>query len=199
MFLISRNNFLKTFLLKSFIIILLLTGISTNAAQNNQVKILTLLQNNEKQLQTLLARVEYLQDNYAVLVNHINDLKTEVAREKQKNSNLQNEINSIKTQMNADRKQVQKSLDNVVDKVAQETTKAINSAVKTTNTQQIKSTNSQNEPSASGEFHEYKVQPGATLSAIAKAYDVSVSSIRSANNLRGDMIRAGQILYIPKN
>jgi LysM repeat protein len=49
-----------------------------------------------------------------------------------------------------------------------------------------------------GKFYEYKVQPGATLIAIAKAYKVTVSEIKQANNLKSDRIRVGQTLYIPK-
>ena len=44
----------------------------------------------------------------------------------------------------------------------------------------------------------YEVQRGATLSAIAKAYDVTVDDIRKANNLNGGMLQPGQRLLIPK-
>ncbi len=44
----------------------------------------------------------------------------------------------------------------------------------------------------------YEVQRGATLSAIAKAYDVTVDDIRKANNLNGGMLQPGQRLIIPK-
>ena len=44
----------------------------------------------------------------------------------------------------------------------------------------------------------YEVQRGATLSVIAKAYDVTVDDIRKANNLNGDVLQPGQRLIIPK-
>ena len=44
----------------------------------------------------------------------------------------------------------------------------------------------------------YEVQRGATLSVIAKAYDVTVEDIRKANNLNGDVLQPGQRLIIPK-
>lgn len=44
----------------------------------------------------------------------------------------------------------------------------------------------------------YEVQRGATLSVIAKAYDVTVDDIKNANNLKGDALQPGQRLIIPK-
>ncbi|MGO2131534.1 MAG: N-acetylmuramoyl-L-alanine amidase [Halomonas sp.] len=44
---------------------------------------------------------------------------------------------------------------------------------------------------------EYRIQPGDTLSEIAARHSVSVSQIRQANELNGDVIRVGQVLRIP--
>jgi N-acetylmuramoyl-L-alanine amidase len=41
------------------------------------------------------------------------------------------------------------------------------------------------------------VQPGETLSAIARRHRVSLTALRAANGLRGDRVRAGEILTIP--
>jgi len=46
-------------------------------------------------------------------------------------------------------------------------------------------------------FANHKIMRGDTLSGIAKRYDVSVSSLRKANKLRGNNIRAGRDLLIP--
>ncbi len=45
--------------------------------------------------------------------------------------------------------------------------------------------------------YEHKVQAGQTLSAIAQAYGVSVEKIKKANGLKNDVIRVGQVLFIP--
>ncbi len=45
---------------------------------------------------------------------------------------------------------------------------------------------------------EHKVQSGETLSAIALHYKVPVQRIKQANNLQGDLIRVGQVLFIPE-
>ena len=169
---------------------------SSNSRQYN-VQTLTLLRENEKQLTVLSSRVKYLMDNYAALTQQIKYLKQSLATEKQNNIQLKREISTLKKQSYADRKQIQKSLDNIIDKVANETTKVINTALKKVNNT-TRSKIKDKGPVGTGEFVEYKVQSGATLSAIAKAYNVSVSSIRKANKLNNDFIRIGQILYIPK-
>lgn len=45
--------------------------------------------------------------------------------------------------------------------------------------------------------YEHKVESGQTLSAIAKAYGVPVQKIKDANQLKNDVIRVGQVLFIP--
>ena len=65
-------------------------------------------------------------------------------------------------------------------------------------------------PGASGRYYDtpsggaaitktttYRVKPGDTLGAIASRYNVSVSTIKSANRLKGSTIMAGQELTIP--
>jgi LysM repeat protein len=47
--------------------------------------------------------------------------------------------------------------------------------------------------------YEHVVESGQSLSAIAAAYKVSMTSIRKANNMKSDTIRIGQKLFIPKN
>ncbi len=49
-----------------------------------------------------------------------------------------------------------------------------------------------------GKGDEYKIQPGDTLSEIARQYSVSEQAIRAANNISGDRIMVGQVLKIPR-
>src|SRR5690606_12281893 len=48
-------------------------------------------------------------------------------------------------------------------------------------------------------FTEYKVGKSETLYAIAKRFDITVETIKKANNLTSDNLREGQILRIPEN
>lgn len=45
----------------------------------------------------------------------------------------------------------------------------------------------------------YTVMPGDTLSGIAKKNGTTVAALRAANNLSGDMLRAGQSLIVPES
>lgn len=45
--------------------------------------------------------------------------------------------------------------------------------------------------------YEHRVESGQTLSAIAQAYGVPVRKIKEANKLNSDVIRVGQVLFIP--
>lgn len=49
-----------------------------------------------------------------------------------------------------------------------------------------------------GAGRSHVIYPGDTLITIAKRYDVSLSSLRVANSLNGDLIRVGEILRIPE-
>lgn len=44
---------------------------------------------------------------------------------------------------------------------------------------------------------EHRIAKGDTLSDIARRYEVSVDTLRVANGLAGDRLRAGEVLYIP--
>lgn len=48
-----------------------------------------------------------------------------------------------------------------------------------------------------GKGRRHVINHGDTLQKIAKHYDVSLTSLRSVNNIEGDRIRAGQVLTIP--
>lgn len=48
-----------------------------------------------------------------------------------------------------------------------------------------------------GQQREYVVRRGDTLSAVASRNGVTIAQLRSANGIRGDMIRVGQTLMVP--
>lgn len=188
-----------TKIIKSLLSLLLFLGYIGSASNlsavdyNNTAEIQILLRNTENQLNITTAALRSLQDNYASLSCDVSNLKRDFAIEKQQNDRLEQEVTALKQQIVQNNKQIQSNMDTMVNKIAQQTTKAINTAEYKKNPK----TNS-NGPVGSGEFYEYTVQAGATLHTIAKAYHVDVESIRKANKLKNNTIRAGQVLYIPK-
>ena len=194
---ISRYKYLLLVIPSLILPIISIHAASSTSSRQYQVQTLTLLHENEKQLTLLSSRVKYLMVNHASLTQDLKKQKQILISEQQNNRQLKREISLLKQQLLDDRKQVQKSLNNMVDRIADETTKTINTALKSSKKTNY-SSSSRKGPVGSGEFVEYKVQAGATLSAIAKAYNVSISSIRKANKLNNDIIRIGQIIYIPQ-
>ena len=183
------------------IISLMLSYQMLSAAQYSAQSMYAVVKGHDEQLKTISARVNLLQDNYVMFVKSISRLQKELQEEKQRNVRLQNSIESLKQQIFRDRQQMNENLNSVINKVSEETSRAINSVAKQQNAAQTSSLQrkSQNDPVGSGKFDEYVVQPGATLSAISKAYKVSVKDIKRANKLNSDIIRVGQKLYIPQN
>ena len=53
-------------------------------------------------------------------------------------------------------------------------------------------------PAYSGPCKEYVVEKGDTLSVIAEAFNTSVSALKSMNNLKGNNLRIGQKILVPK-
>ena len=47
-------------------------------------------------------------------------------------------------------------------------------------------------------YRKHKVTTGESLSVLAKRYNVSIGTIKSANNLRSNVVRIGQTLKIPR-
>ena len=52
-------------------------------------------------------------------------------------------------------------------------------------------------PVSRGPGYEHIVEPGQTLSEIARGYGVSVAKIKAANALKSDNLRIGQKLFVP--
>lgn len=143
-----------------------------------------------EQVNILTTRLNEMQQNQATYESSIKTLQQKLAVSSQENKKLKSEITQLKQESSAKDKQVRELLDNVVDQVAKDTASALNS-MESNRAAELQS-------SQDSEFYEYKVQPGATLGAISKAYKCSVSDIKIANNLKSDRIYVGQKLRIPK-
>ena len=132
------------------------------------------------------AQLRAVQDENAELETRIIELERKIAALQESNQKLLNEVAAVKRQSAADadaREAQMKAILSKIDKLA-----ATPPPVVTVPTP----------VSTEAEYDIYEVQKGATLSVIAKAYDVTVQDIKKANNLKSDMLQVGQKLKIPR-
>ncbi|MCP3965515.1 MAG: LysM peptidoglycan-binding domain-containing protein [Lentisphaerae bacterium] len=144
-----------------------------------------------------------LQENYTVVIDKLNSLQRQINYVYKQNQEQAEQISNLQKSLAQEQQQRQASMNRVINTVAEQTSQAMSKAAASRNTASASSSSSKisqssSGPVGSGEFYKYKVQPGATLSAIARAYKVSVDDIKRANRLKSSMIRVGQTLYIPK-
>lgn len=162
----------------------------------------------EEQLGRINSRISSTEENCSQLSAKINELQRQVGTLTQQNQalskQLQQESATLKQQIDAEKQARQTSLDKMADQMGKETASIVNS-IRTAQAESIAKQEKENAkqaaaggPVGTGNFVEYKVQSGATLTAISKAYNVSIDDIRKANNLKSDVLRTGQTLYIPK-
>lgn len=132
------------------------------------------------------AQLRAVQDENAELETRMIELERKFAALQETNQKLLNEVAAVKRQSAADadaREAQMKAILSKIDKLA-----AMPPPTVTVPTP----------VSTEAEYDIYEVQKGATLSVIAKAYEVSVQDIKKANNLKSDMLQIGQKLKIPR-
>ena len=132
------------------------------------------------------AQLRVVQDENAELETRVISLERKIAELQETNQKLLNEVAAVKRQSAADadaREAQMKAILSKIDKLA-----ATPPPVVTVPTP----------VSTEAEYDIYEVQKGATLSVIAKAYEVSVQDIKKANNLKSDVLQIGQKLKIPR-
>ena len=132
------------------------------------------------------AQLRAVQDGNAELETRVIELERKLAVLQESNQKLLNEVAAVKRQSAADadaREAQMKAILSKIDKLA-----ATPPPVVTVPTP----------VSTEPEYDIYEVQKGATLSVIAKAYEVSVQDIKKANNLKSDVLQIGQKLKIPR-
>lgn len=132
------------------------------------------------------AQLRTVQDENAELETRLIELERKIAALQESNQKLLNEVAAVKRQSAADadaREAQMKAILNKIDKLAATPPPAVTVPTPV---------------STEPEYDIYEVQKGATLSVIAKAYEVSVQDIKKANNLKSDMLQIGQKLKIPR-
>lgn len=151
----------------------------------------------EQQLAQLSANIAALNVSNTEIIKHINEIYQKLNALQQADASLQSSVNSLRQELEQTKTNWQK----VNEKMIEQITSEINDSISKAGKQQISSTTKPGNtgtPIGGGEFYVHTVEPGSTLNAIAKAYGVTVSEIKTANGMANDLIRVGQKLYIPK-
>lgn len=184
-----------SFVLISASALILLTGCETlNSGSQNQYvanpDIIAL-----KNEMTLLKRqVRSIQNSHAAVTKNLASLQSQINYVNQQNQQQAKALNSLSQEIQQEKVQRRQAMDKVVETVADQTAKTVNTIA----AQRTPQPSPASGPAAGGAYYKHKVAAGETLSAIARAYKVSVKEIKDANNIKSDIIRIGQILHIPK-
>ena len=145
---------------------------------------------------TLLKRqMAAIRNSNATVAREMSSLQSQVNYVNEQNQLQNKNITALNQALKSERAQRQAAMDKVVETVADQTAKTVNSMAR--RTQEPAATTASGGLQA-GAYYKHKVESGQTLSAIARAYKVSVKDIKQANNLKSDIIRVGQVLHIPK-
>lgn len=137
----------------------------------------------EELVGTLAGQVRQLQDDNARLAETVQELRRRVEELSRSNETTDREISELRKKIAADSVKREKQLSLIAERL------------KTPEKQEIPP---QKEKQDLTEYEEYVVQRGATLTAIAKAYGVSIDAIKKANNKTSDALRVGEKLKIPR-
>ena len=131
------------------------------------------------------AQLKSVQDENAELETRVIELERKIASLQETNKQLLNEIAAVKRQSAADADAREAQMKAILTKIDKLAATPVTVTVPTP-------------VSTAPEYDIYEVQKGATLSVIAKAYEVTVDDIRKANNLKSDVLQIGQKLKIPR-
>jgi LysM repeat protein len=151
-----------------------------------------------------------LQNDVAALKAQMNNVSSRNNAVLQKLSSLQSQVNYVNDQnqqqvktiealrqsIEQERAARQAAMNKVVETVADQTAKTVNSIARQQQYHSQAVSSGSSVPA--GAYYKHTVASGETLSAIARAYKVSIKDIRDANRIKGDIIIVGQVLHIPK-
>ncbi|MFA7230586.1 MAG: LysM peptidoglycan-binding domain-containing protein [Victivallaceae bacterium] len=167
-----------------------------NQQQDTKIRSLTAsTQENARAFEIHSQKIQRLQEDSAALPGKIDSLQRQINYIYEQNQQQAKEIANMRAELAGERQQRQTQLNQMVQTVAEQTAKAVNSAAAANDNSSNTKADSGPPP---GKYYKYQVQAGATLIAIAKAYKVSVDDIKKANRMKDDFIRTGQTLYIPQ-
>ena len=144
-------------------------------------------------VQQAYAEMQRVQGQISVIESNLNDLSARVAKLESGNDSaglrreveaLRAEVASLKRQLGTQRSEIVNDLSGRISKMQA--------------AQAPRAATAPKKPVVVGPHREYVVESGDTLSVISEATGVPVKKIREMNGLKGDMLRVGQKLMLPK-
>jgi len=143
-------------------------------------------------LRRMRARIEVMEQDMQRLANQYNSSMSDQTRSQS------SQIQGINASLDELQKRIQQ-VDAAREKDKREIVDSLSKKISAVlSSQSSPRTSSTPRRSTNNEGYEHTVQPGETLSAIAKAYGVRSEDISQANNLKSaDMLRVGQKLFVP--
>ena len=139
------------------------------------------------EVQRVSGQLDVLQNNFDDLARRVSRLEAgggEAKSLRQEIAALRNTVAELRRQMESQRGEIVRDISGRIAKMQPPPPPPEKKTVKKT--------------VVIGPHYEHVVQSGDTLSVIAKAFNTSVSKIREMNNLKGDTLRVGQKLKVPK-
>ena len=147
-------------------------------------------------VQQAYAEMQRVQGQISVIESNLNDLSARVAKLEGGNDSaglrreveaLRAEVASLKRQLGSQRTEIVNDLTGRISKMQAAQQGPAPRAATTPK-----------KPAVVGPHREYVVEAGDTLSIISEATGVPIRKIREMNGLKGDMLRVGQKLMLPK-
>ena len=158
--------------------------LSACALAHGQVKESFMQQQAYAEMQRVSGQVDVLQSNLGDLTRRVGALEGggDVASIRQEIASLKAAIADLRREMQSQRGEIVKDLSGRIAKIqaAAPAPKPVEQKV------------------VIGPHQEYVVQSGDTLSLISQAFGTTVSKIKEMNGLKGDGLRVGQKLKLPK-
>jgi len=146
--------------------------------------------------QRLSEQIAALNRNQQLIDNRLRGIEAQLSsgsQTQQEVAALRRDLEIVRSDREKLRSQITEDLATKIEKVAVKQQKALEASQR-----QTVSPPANNQSSAARSGYEHKVEPGQTLSEIARGYNTTVSKIIKANNIKDpSTIRVGQILFIP--
>jgi len=167
---------------------LLTLGLVSAVVASAQAKDDFLRQQAVAEMQRVSGQIDVLQNNFDDLARRVAKLEAGGGESKA----LRQEIDSLRSTVSELRRQLENQRGEIVKDISGRIAKMQPATPPPPEKKTVRRT------VVTGPHFEYTVQSGDTLSLVAKAFNTSVSKIKSLNSLKSDTLRVGQKINVPK-